>query len=88
MVFRAVVKVAPIPFGIDVNDVVPLSVCRRWFDEIGLQKGLYELIGSPLEFGLNTIWDFRLFRFGWRIEPLLLGWHYSPLIARNCGQSS
>lgn len=72
VVLRAEVKVATIPFTVDVHDVIPLRIFGGWFDEICLQEAFYELISFLLNFGLEII---RHLGLSGGVYPLLLGWH-------------
>jgi hypothetical protein len=84
VIFRAEVEVAPIPFGVDVHDVVPLGVFGGWLHEIRLQEGFYEAIGFLLNFSLDFIWHRGFCR---NVDPLLVGsgylfWHDDSLLPK------
>jgi hypothetical protein len=68
-VFGTEIKIVTMPFGVDVNDIVPLRVLRRGLNVFRLQDSVYQFCSLCFQFHLHGIGHFGL---RWAVDPHFL----------------
>jgi hypothetical protein len=68
-IFGTEIKVVTMPFGIKINNIVPLRILGRGLNVFWFQDNIYQFPCFRLHFHLDRI---RHLRFWWAVNPYLL----------------